>query len=148
MGYLWARIIALAPARLRPHLGRILLGWKVHPTAHIGRSVIQVRHLTMGPGTRIGPSNVIRALEELRLEEGAQIGSLNRIIGFPLDIDAFPRSPDRRPALILHPYSAVMRANEIDCSDRVELGEHAVLAGYGSTILTHSYNLVTDQPTA
>lgn len=148
MGYLGALLIAAAPRRLRRHLGRLLFGWQVHPTATIGRSVIQVRKLVMGPHTRIGPSNVIRALEELRLEEGAQIGSLNRIIGFPLGNDAFPKSPKRRPALILHPHAAIMRANEIDCSDLVELGEHAVLAGYGSTILTHSYNLVTDQPTA
>ena len=37
--------------------------------------------------------------------------------------------------------------HEIDCSDRVELGRHAALAGFASQVLTHSLNLVTDRQT-
>ena len=38
------------PSRWKGYLGRRLLGWDVHPTAYIGRSVILVGHLSLGPG--------------------------------------------------------------------------------------------------
>ena len=36
-------------------------------------------------------------------------------------------------------------AHEIDCSDRVEIGDYSGLAGFRCTILTHSLNLVRDR---
>ena len=57
-------------------------GWDIDRTAYIGRSVILVRHLSMGPGASIGPLNVIRDLEELRLGEGASIATRNWIPAF------------------------------------------------------------------
>ena len=36
-------------------------------------------------------------------------------------------------------------ADDIDCSDRVELGDYASVAGFRCTILTHSLNLVLDR---
>jgi acetyltransferase-like isoleucine patch superfamily enzyme len=146
--YIAALLIAVAPRRLRRHLGRLLFGWDVHPSATIGRSVIQVKSLSMGPNSSIGSFNVIRGLEELRLEDSAIIDARNRIIGFPLGIEEFPQARERYPALILRANAAIMTANTIDCADRVELDQHAVLAGFGSTVLTHSYNLVTDKPVA
>jgi carbonic anhydrase/acetyltransferase-like protein (isoleucine patch superfamily) len=137
------------PSRLKAGLGRRLLGWDVHPTAYIGRSVVLVRHLSMGPGASIGPLNVIKDLEELRLAEGASIASRNWITGFPRSADpaadAFPHSPNRRPSLIMGKYAMITVAHEIDCSDRVEIGDYSSLAGFGCTILTHSLNLVRDR---
>lgn len=133
------------PSRLKRHLGRLLFGWDIHRTAYIGRSVILVRHLSMGPGASIGPLNVIRDLEELRLGEGASIATRNWISGWPLSSEGFTHSPNRRPSLILGKYAMITVAHDIDCSDRVELGDYASLAGFRSTILTHSLNLVLDR---
>ena len=36
-------------------------------------------------------------------------------------------------------------AHEIDCADRVEIGDYSSLAGFRCTILTHSLNLVRDR---
>ena len=36
-------------------------------------------------------------------------------------------------------------AHEIDCSDRVEIGDYGSLAGFRCTIFTHSLNLVRDR---
>ena len=36
-------------------------------------------------------------------------------------------------------------AHEIDCSDRVEIGDYSSLAGFRCTVLTHSLNLVRDR---
>jgi acetyltransferase-like isoleucine patch superfamily enzyme len=133
------------PSRLRRLLGRLVFGWDIHPTAYIGRSVILVPHLTMGPGTSIGPLNVIKDIEELRLDEGASIASRNWITGWPLSSDVFKHSPARYPCLILRKYAMITVAHDIDCSDRVEIGDYSALAGFRSTILTHSLNLVQDR---
>ncbi|HTU39751.1 MAG TPA: hypothetical protein VMF35_17250 [Acidimicrobiales bacterium] len=128
---------------------RRLLGWDVHPTAYIGRSVIVVGHLVMGPGASIGPFNVIKDLEELRLGEGASIASRNWIAGFPRSADqstdAFPHSPQRRPSLVLGRGAMITVAHDIDCSDRVDIGDYSSLAGFRCTVLTHSLNLVRDR---
>ena len=137
------------PSRLKGHLGKWLLGWDVHPTAYIGRSVILVGHLSMGPGASIGPLNVIKDLEEVRLAEGASIGSRNWIAGFPRSpdqaADVFPHSPNRRPALIMGKQAMITTAHDVDCSDRVEIGDYSALAGFRCTVLTHSLNLVRDR---
>jgi carbonic anhydrase/acetyltransferase-like protein (isoleucine patch superfamily) len=137
------------PARLKAYLGRKLLGWDIHPTAYVGRSIVLVGHLSMGPGASIGPLNVIKDLEELRLAEGASIASRNWITGFPRNADPaadpFPHSPDRRPSLIMGRYAMITMAHEIDCSDRVQIGDFSSLAGFRCTILTHSLNLVRDR---
>ncbi len=137
------------PSRLKIYLGRRLLGWDVHPTAYIGRSVVLVGQLTMGPGASIGPLNVIKDLEELWLAEGASIASRNWITGFPRTADPasepFPHSPNRRPSLIMGKQAMITVAHDIDCSDRVEIGDYSSLAGFRCTILTHSLNLVRDR---
>jgi acetyltransferase-like isoleucine patch superfamily enzyme len=133
------------PSRLKRHVGRLLFGWDIDPTAYIGRSVILVRHLSMGPGSSIGPLNVIRDLEELRLGEGASIATRNWISGWPLSSDVFTHSPNRRPSLIMGKHAMITVAHDIDCSDRFELGDYATLAGFRCTVLTHSLNLVLDR---
>jgi len=42
-------------------------------------------------------------------------------------------------------HAMVTVAHEIDCSDRVEIGDFSGLVGFRCTILTHSLNLVRDR---
>ena len=42
-------------------------------------------------------------------------------------------------------YAMVTVAHEIDCSDRVVIGDYSAVAGFRCTILTHSLNLVRDR---
>jgi acetyltransferase-like isoleucine patch superfamily enzyme len=139
-----AVLMIVLPSRLRRHLGRLLLGWDIDPTAHIGRSIIVVDHLSMGPGAVIGSWNVIRYLDELRLGEGASIATRNWIAAHPQSAEVFPHSPNRTSSLILGKHAMITVGHEIDCSDRVELGDYAAFAGFRSQILTHSLNLVRD----
>jgi acetyltransferase-like isoleucine patch superfamily enzyme len=145
MPFVWAALMILLPASLRRVVAVRVLGWEIDPTAYIGRSVILVDHVSMGPGATIGPRNVIRALDELRLEEGASIATRNWIVGIPRSVDLFQASPNRRPSLILRRGAMVTDAHEIDCADRVEIGEYSALAGFRSQILTHSLNIVRDR---
>lgn len=140
-----ALLLVFVPSSWRRRLGGWLLGWDVHPTAYIGRSVILVGHLSMGPHATIGHRNVIRAIDQLRLAEGASIATRNWIVGIPKHIDVFPTSEDRVPSLILGKGAVVTDAHEIDCADRVELGDYASLAGFRCQVLTHNLNLVKDR---
>jgi carbonic anhydrase/acetyltransferase-like protein (isoleucine patch superfamily) len=146
MRLLPALLMVVLPSSLRRLVARRVLGWDIHPTAYIGRSVILVGHVSMGPRATIGQRNVIRALDELRLGEGASIATRNWIVGIPHLLDSeFPTSPNRTPALILGKGALISDAHEIDCADRVELADYASLAGFRSQILTHSLNLVKDR---
>lgn len=145
MRRLLALLIVVLPSSLRRRIGQRAFGWDIHPTAYLGPSLLLVSKLTMGPGSSIGPLNVVRGVEELRLEEGAKIAERNWIAGFPLGLEVFERSPKRYPALILGRYAEITVGHKIDCSDRVELKDYAVVAGYQTTILTHSLDLVRDQ---
>jgi acetyltransferase-like isoleucine patch superfamily enzyme len=145
MRLVWAFLSVVLPSSLKRRIGNRFLGWDVDPTAYIGRSVVLVNRLVMGPGAGIGPLNVIRNLEELRLDAGATIGTRNWITGFPSGFYAFQHSPDRWPALVMREGSMITVAHNIDCSDRVELGRYSVFAGFSSSVMTHNLDLVRDR---
>ncbi|MGN6252650.1 MAG: acyltransferase [Marmoricola sp.] len=145
MDIVTALLLWVLPQRLKHLLARHVLHWDVHPTAYIGRSIVRVGHLSMGPGSSIGPHNVVRGLDELRLGEGASIARDNTISAFPSGSEVFPHSPNRQPVLVLGPWAMITHGHELDCSDRVELGPYARLAGFRSQILTHSLDLVRDR---
>ena len=145
MRLLWAVLQVVLPMPLKRRIGGWFFGWDVHPTAHVGRSIIQVDRLVMGPGSSIGAFNMVRGLEELRLDEGASIATRNLITGFPQGSDYFAASPNRRSVLHLKRHSMVTIGHSIDCADRVELGEYSAIAGYRCAILTHSLDLARDR---
>ena len=141
MRRLWVLLIPLLPAKWRRVVGVRVLGWDVHPTAHIGRSVIAARHVSLGPETIIGPFNVFRDLEELRLDRGASIGGRNWIAGHPLRDTVFT-SPTRRSTLVMGQWAKITVGHVIDCTDQVVLGDHAGIIGFRCQVLTHSLDLV------
>jgi acetyltransferase-like isoleucine patch superfamily enzyme len=89
--------------------------------------------------------NVIKGIDELRLAEGAVIGTRNSVTGWPSSINVFPRAPNREPSLILGRYAMITDAHEIDCSDRVEIHDYGRLAGFRCQVLTHNLNLVRNE---
>jgi acetyltransferase-like isoleucine patch superfamily enzyme len=138
-------LLAPLPSRLKCPLARRLLGWDIHPTAHIGRSLILVRHVSLAAGSSVGRMNVIRGLEELRLGEGASIASRNWITGLPVGAADTPRTRNRRSVLIMGKGAMITIGHELDCFDRVEIGDHSGLIGFNCTVLTHSLDLVRDR---
>jgi acetyltransferase-like isoleucine patch superfamily enzyme len=140
-----AAVLALLPSRLHRLGGVVLLGWKVHPTAHLGHSIIAARHVTIGAGASIGTGNMIRGLEELVMGDESIISFFNWISGPPLDSGAFRHSPNRRPALVMGRGAAISGRHVIDCSDTVTFGEFASLGGWRSVIFTHSVDLIRNK---
>ena len=142
--YLAALLLIVLPASMRNRFARTVLRWDIHPTARIGRSLIRVRHVSMGPGAWIGPRNMIRGLDELVLAEGASIGGRNSIGAVPLGSTIYTHCPARRPVLVMGQYSGISTGHEIDCSDRVELADYAAITGFGTQILSHRLDLARD----
>jgi hypothetical protein len=130
------------PGRGRRWAHARLLGHDVAATARIGRSLVDVDHLVMAPGSSIGHLSVIRGCELVDLGEEAAVGPLNWVNGVRRDKPYFLDQPDRRPALILGHGSMTGTLHLIDCCDTVELGAFSGLAGFHSQVLTHSVDVV------
>ena len=142
---LLAAAIAVLPSRLHRLAGVLLLGWKVHKSAHIGHSIIAARKVTIGANARIGGGNMIKGLEELTMGDETIISFFNWISGPPLGSGAFKHSPNRRPALIMGRGAAISGRHVIDCSDTVTFGDFASMGGYRSVVFTHSVDLIRNR---
>lgn len=138
-------LMVIVPAPLRRTIAIKVFGWDIDENARIGRSLILVGHVSMAARANIGSFNVIRGLDELRMGQGATIGTRNWVLAPPLSEQVFRRSPNRKPVLYMAAYTGITNGHHIDCSDRVEFAEYAVLAGFRSQILTHSLDLVRDE---
>jgi acetyltransferase-like isoleucine patch superfamily enzyme len=138
-----AYVFAFLPMPLKRLVARWVYGWDIHPTAYIGPSVLTVRHLSMGAGASIGGRNTITNVNQLRMGEGASIGSGNMVKGW-WDHPTQPLS-ERDPSLLLGDHAQIASYHYIDCVDTLELGPHAAIAGFRSTVLTHSIDLVRDK---
>lgn len=146
MRSLCSLLLVLLPTSMRRVVATRLLGWDVHPTARIGRSLIRVGRVSLGERASIGSFNVISGLDELVLKDHASIATRNSITAHPLASVVFD-NPRRRSALVLRRHAKITVAHEIDCSDLVELEPHARLAGFRCQVLTHSLNLVNNRQT-
>lgn len=140
-----ALFMIVLPSRLRAEVGRRLFGWEIDPTAYLGRSIVVVRHLSLGPGANIGHLNVIWDLDELRLGEGSSVSTRNWITGSPKTSDHIGGSADRYSSLVMGCGAMITMGHNIDCSDRVIIGDHAGIVGFGCTVLTRQLDLAEDK---
>lgn len=141
-----AYVFAVMPMPVKRIIARYVYKWDIHPTAYIGPSVLTIRSVSMGPRAMIGGRNVITNLDELVLAEGATIGSGNMIKGWwdhPTQ-----KLAGRHPSVSLAKHAQIASYHYIDCVDSLELGPHAALAGFRSTVLTHTIDLMRDEYTA
>ena len=139
----FAYVFALVPMSLKRIIAKHVYKWDIHPLAYIGPSVLTVTYVSMGPGASIGGRNVITNLNELRLGEGATIGSGNMIKGWwdhPTQT-----LPERNPSVYMAEHSQIASYHYIDCVDSLELGRYAAVAGFRSTVLTHTIDLGRDR---
>jgi len=105
-----------------------LLGHKVHRTAYIGFSYLNVKRIELAEDTYIGHGNVFKNLDRLELRSGARINRWNR----------FTSTPGYYGRLIVGERSAVTLRHYFDVCDVVEIGHDTIIAGHRSTFFTHS----------
>lgn len=134
-----AALCVLLPERLRRLVHTRLLGHSVHPTARIGRSLIDVDLLVLANDASIGPLNVIRGCTEVRLGPGARIGSLVWVNSVREEKGHFV-GQDRRPALVMGTAAIITSLHFIDACDLVELADYSAVGGVGTIIQTHAYD--------
>lgn len=131
-----ALIAALPASRLKNRLLSCIRGWSVAPTALVRPSLIfNVQELELEDNARIGFGTVVRNMVSVRISRDAAVGQWNWI------------SSDRRLAnehnkatagvFFAGEHSSVISRHHIDCSGGVHIAEFTVVAGYGTTILSH-----------
>ncbi len=139
---LFRAVLIFLPWPIRRPLLEKFFGYRLDRTARIGWSWIYPRMLEMGPQSRIGHLNVAIHLERVVLEEAVVVSNRNWITGYPAGGDRhFLHCAGRKPELILRRHCSVAKNHHFDCTDSIEVGEYATIAGYDSQFLTHSINL-------
>ena len=139
----------IAPQGTKRWLFRHVLGWDVADTARIGMSWIDVAHVSMGEGARIGHFTVARDLTDLVLGDRASIGQWNWVSASPMFLaaDRAAGSASFR-GLRIGSDSALTSRHYVDCSGGVTIGHHTTIGGVRSTILTHQIDLAESRQTA
>jgi acetyltransferase-like isoleucine patch superfamily enzyme len=131
----------LLPWGLRRRLLNGLCRYSIAPGTRIGFSLVACTQLRMESGARIGHFNVIKGAR-LEMHEDASIGDFNWIAALPLDSTRhFTSEIGRDPALCLGRHAALTSRHFLDCSNRIDIGEFATIAGARSQILTHAVDL-------
>ena len=118
-------------------------GFEIHKTARIGLSWIYPKKLKMGPGSRIDLFTVAIHLDAIEMQDGAMIGRNNWITGFASGTGSrhFVHQPNRVSKLFMGQQSMVTKNHHIDCTNRIDIGKFATIAGYGTQLLTHSIDV-------
>jgi acetyltransferase-like isoleucine patch superfamily enzyme len=147
-------LVALLPQFVKKPLYRHVFGFEIATDATIGVSVLDVDHLSMGAGARIGHGNLLTRTTTVELGPGAEIGLLNILRGGErITLGAYSTvmrwnvlnsipdndasgNPD--PSLSLGPGATIVAGHRIDFTDRVSLGKNVVVAGRNSSLWSHS----------
>lgn len=139
--------LVLAPFAMRAgrrQLARWLLGARVEAGASVGISLIDATRIELGAGSVIGHFSTIRNLDALVLGPEARIGTFNWIFG-ARGTRHFAGRTERESMLALGDGASLTSRHIVDCTDRVEIGAFATVAGFRSQILTHSIDVVTNR---
>jgi acetyltransferase-like isoleucine patch superfamily enzyme len=133
------------PWLVRRWLLRLFCGYSFGPGARIGHSLVGCSSLSMGSAARIGHCNVIKGMR-VEMSEHASIGDFNWISSVGKESRKhFTEEPGRDPALLMGRHAALTARHYVDCSNRVEIGEFATVAGARSQILTHAIDFARNR---
>src|SRR4051794_11337199 len=92
--------LAVCPSAVKLPIYRHAFGFDIGPDTRIGLSILDVDHLSMAPGSRIGHGNLLTRTHRVSLDEGAEIGTLNILRG--------------GDEIRLDPYATVLRMNVLN----------------------------------
>lgn len=140
-------LTCLLPWPLRRYALEKLYGFEIHPTAHLGFAWIFPNKLIMGAHTKIDHFTVAIHLDTIRMEANSSIGRSNWITGFPSNSHSlhFKHQTNREATLILGESAAITKDHHLDCTNIIEIGCFATIAGYQSQFLTHSIDILENR---
>lgn len=114
-----------------------LVGFSVDASASVGPVLfLNVTHLSVGAGARIGPFSVVRDMRLVHLGVNARLGQWNWISSAP----AFWQA-DASGQLHIQEGASVTSRHYLDCSGGISIGEFATVAGVRSTFISHGIDL-------
>jgi UDP-3-O-[3-hydroxymyristoyl] glucosamine N-acyltransferase len=147
-------VIALLPGFVKRPLYRSLFGYRIGRGVRIGLVILDADSVELGDGTeighlnlitrvgsfitgksvRIGPLNIIRGGERVRLGDYAEVMRLNVLNAIP-DHDC-TTSPASR--LEIGRGAVVVSGHRIDFTDQVTIGQNVIIGGRNSSLWTHN----------
>jgi acetyltransferase-like isoleucine patch superfamily enzyme len=97
----------------------------------------------MAAHSRIDHFTVAIHLDRVELGTHATIGRNNWITGFPTDSPSphFRHQPNRQACLLVGASAAITKNHHLDCTNTIDIGPFATIAGYQTQFLTHSINV-------
>lgn len=131
------------PWRVRRAVLCHVLHWQLHPTSHIGLSMLDVDRLILDEGARIGHFTVVRGLRLIHIGTGSVISNWNWITA----VRGFRVLSTRAGILRVGPESAITSRHYIDCSGGITIGAFVTVAGVRSTIFTHQISRMRNEQT-
>lgn len=147
-------VIGVLPGPLKKPLYRALFGYRIGRNVRIGLVLLDAAEVELGDGTRIGhlnlitrvgrfvtgrgvrvgPLNIIRGGEHVRLGDYAEIMRLNVLNAIPdHDCTTNPVS-----TLDVGAGAVIVSGHRIDFTDRVSIGRNVIIGGRNSSLWTHS----------
>lgn len=149
MKTIFRALLVCLPWFLRRRVLAAVYNYEIHPSARIGLAWVFPRKLIMGANSHIGHLTVCVNLDEVRIDDGALIGRLNWITGFPSGHPRhFAHQPERKPRLHVQREAAITHRHIIDCTAEVIIGEFSTIAGFRSQILSHSIDVQANRQAA
>lgn len=123
-----------------------IFGHQLSSDSKIGFSYVNVKKIVMKNSSKIGHFNIIKNISSIELGTNSSIGSLNYISCVPLgSIKNFANEKDRFPSLSLDDNSGITGRHYFDCNNRISIGKFTIVAGIGSTFLTHGINIADNK---
>ncbi len=137
------------PWKVRRYMYCKLWGYKIHPTAKIGLSVILAKQLEMDEYSRIHNFIICKRIDLLKMERDSGIATMTYITGFSTDNKSvFSHTANRRCELVMGESSGITSRHFIDCNGGVYVGAFTTVAGIRSQILTHSIDVYKNRQDA
>jgi len=132
-------LLFVLPWKIRRYSLIWFWGFKIHPKARIGFSIILAKKLIMEKSSLIGSLTICKRIDLLHCKEESQIGTSNFITGFASrEIDAFSHRVNRKCELVLERHAHITSRHFLDCNGGIYIGEFTTFAGIRSQIMTHS----------
>lgn len=139
-------ISLLLPWKLKRIALRSWFGFKIHPDSYIGLSWVFPKKLIMDQGAKIGHFTIAVNLDLIRMCKKSSIGRSNWITGYPSGgKHHFQHQHDRKAELLIGESASITKKHHLDCTNVLEIGKFATIAGYSSQFLTHSINLAENR---
>jgi acetyltransferase-like isoleucine patch superfamily enzyme len=127
-----------------------IIGYKIHPAAKIGISLIMPATLEMGENCSIGHFTICRSsVDRIAMADDSRMGSFHLITGISTkDKRHFQHVKDRKCELVMETGVGIPSRKFLDCNGGIYIGAFSTIAGQWTQFLTHSIDIYNSRQDA